>query len=418
MKHRTLLFLLILTAPFVQGEGPIEAIRVEIGSHPTAKFDPHEALGAGLDGHWQGETGSGLKFSKWKSSNRYQAGKISALDRGDDTSAGYDSGSSTLAFYTSANGTTGGTTPVERMSISNNGQVHVGPVPANIAEYQYGASWTFKKYLTVSGNNTTDGATTTGVLGLTNNRATASAGDTTGSILFASLNNGGTGSAGPNSRIVGKIESALLGTGVVTGGFAGRMDFYVKDDNSLTMTSPLSLVGNQAFLAIAKVTNALLDSTGATGAANTILTKQADGTQQWKNTAALDSVTFGATGNAGIAVIDERTVYGASGLPDDMTLPRVRFGFNRTDSLGLNIPGTGSYAGIMHMRPFGGGSDWTGGSMHDLAFKSGGSIWHRIGMTGIWGPWQQLVDTTGSALLIDSSGATGTVDQHLIKSVN
>jgi hypothetical protein len=47
----------MLMAAFVQGAGAFEAIRVEIGCYPTAKFDPHEALGAGLDGHWQGETG-------------------------------------------------------------------------------------------------------------------------------------------------------------------------------------------------------------------------------------------------------------------------------------------------------------------------------------------------------------------------
>ena len=77
MKHRTLLFLLILTAPFVQGEGPIEAIRVEIGSHPTAKFDPHEALGAGLDGHWQGETGPMLSPQSVKKMLRAGLGPVS-----------------------------------------------------------------------------------------------------------------------------------------------------------------------------------------------------------------------------------------------------------------------------------------------------------------------------------------------------
>ncbi|MFZ4387917.1 MAG: hypothetical protein ACOYOI_07120 [Chthoniobacterales bacterium] len=77
MKHRHRLFLLMLTAPFVQGEGAIEAIRLEIGSYPTAKFDPHEALGAGLDGHWQGETGPMLSPQSVKKMLRAGLGPVS-----------------------------------------------------------------------------------------------------------------------------------------------------------------------------------------------------------------------------------------------------------------------------------------------------------------------------------------------------
>ena len=56
MKHRLLLFLLILTAPLVQGEGATEAVRVDIGNRPVGSFDPRQAMGGGIDGHWQGET--------------------------------------------------------------------------------------------------------------------------------------------------------------------------------------------------------------------------------------------------------------------------------------------------------------------------------------------------------------------------
>jgi len=59
MNRRYLLPILLLAAPLaptLHAATTLPAVRLELGSHPRGSFDPREALGGGLDGHWQGET--------------------------------------------------------------------------------------------------------------------------------------------------------------------------------------------------------------------------------------------------------------------------------------------------------------------------------------------------------------------------
>lgn len=57
MRLESLLAIVFLLCGYLQAaEKGAPAVRLEIGKHPTARFDPSEALGGGLDGHWQGET--------------------------------------------------------------------------------------------------------------------------------------------------------------------------------------------------------------------------------------------------------------------------------------------------------------------------------------------------------------------------
>lgn len=57
MKAWHLLLALLLMKPLAHGERELSPIRVEIGSQPVRSFDPRHALGGGIDGHLQGETG-------------------------------------------------------------------------------------------------------------------------------------------------------------------------------------------------------------------------------------------------------------------------------------------------------------------------------------------------------------------------
>lgn len=50
------LFLLTAVFPSLHAEVAPPGIRLEIGSHPTGRFDPRHALGGGLDGHSRGDT--------------------------------------------------------------------------------------------------------------------------------------------------------------------------------------------------------------------------------------------------------------------------------------------------------------------------------------------------------------------------
>jgi ethanolamine utilization microcompartment shell protein EutS len=76
----------------------------------------------------------------------------------------------------------------------------------------------------------------------------------------------------------------------------------------------------------------------------------------------------------------------------------------------IGISGEGTYSGILTYRPWGSGTDWTGGGVHQLAFGSSGNIWHRYSQTtGSWGSWSRLLDTanvvkTSSVLQIDGTG--------------
>lgn len=65
---------------------------------------------------------------------------------------------------------------------------------------------------------------------------------------------------------------------------------------------------------------------------------------------------------------------------------RFEFKSNSTDS--LNDGGT--YHGILHFKPYGSTSDFSGGPTHQLAFTVNGNLWLRSGSNSTWSNWKKI----------------------------
>ena len=65
---------------------------------------------------------------------------------------------------------------------------------------------------------------------------------------------------------------------------------------------------------------------------------------------------------------------------------RFEFKSNSTDS--LNDGGT--YHGILHFKPYGSTSDFSGGPAHQLAFTVNGNLWLRSGSNSTWSNWKKI----------------------------
>lgn len=91
-----------------------------------------------------------------------------------------------------------------------------------------------------------------------------------------------------------------------------------------------------------------------------------------------------SSGQNGFAVFDTRsTVY----APQDKNMGVYGdFKLNTTD--GLSDGGT--YNGVITFRQYGIGTDFTGGSSHELGFTDSNNIWIRKGSYTTWGSWIEL----------------------------
>lgn len=69
----------------------------------------------------------------------------------------------------------------------------------------------------------------------------------------------------------------------------------------------------------------------------------------------------------------------------------VYFDFKNASIEGLG--GEGTYIGSMLFRPYGGGTDFSGGGAHQLGFSSRGDIFHRIGSGETWNDWNKFWDS-------------------------
>lgn len=56
-----------------------------------------------------------------------------------------------------------------------------------------------------------------------------------------------------------------------------------------------------------------------------------------------------------------------------------------------------SYSGVMTVRPYAGGGDWSGGPAHQLAFNGDGALYHRTGDSS-WGSWERIWTSNNSNL--------------------
>lgn len=131
-----------------------------------------------------------------------------------------------------------------------------------------------------------------------------------------------------------------------------------------------------------------------------------------------------ATGRwqGGLACLDERnTNYTPYDLGIGLELHMIN---NNTN----NLKDGGSYNGVFSFRPWGSGSDWTGGKAHQLSFTDNENIWHRTSSgDDSWGTWKKLAYTTDipsslknpHALTISLNGISqGPYDGGAVKNIN
>lgn len=84
---------------------------------------------------------------------------------------------------------------------------------------------------------------------------------------------------------------------------------------------------------------------------------------------------------------------------------RFEFKYNSTDGLSNG----GTYHGILHFKPYGGTTDFSGGQTHQLGFTDGGNLYMRTSTSSsAWGSWKLiLTQTTADGRYVTSLGTNG-----------
>lgn len=84
---------------------------------------------------------------------------------------------------------------------------------------------------------------------------------------------------------------------------------------------------------------------------------------------------------------------------------RFEFKYNSTDGLSNG----GTYHGILHFKPYGGTTDFSGGQAHQLGFTDGGNLYMRTSTSSsAWGSWKLiLTQTTADGRYVTSLGTNG-----------
>lgn len=85
----------------------------------------------------------------------------------------------------------------------------------------------------------------------------------------------------------------------------------------------------------------------------------------------------------------------------------ARFEFKDNSTDGLSNGGT--YHGILHFKPYGGTTDFSGGQTHQLGFTDGGNLYMRTSTSSsAWGSWKLiLTQTTADRRYVTSLGTNG-----------
>lgn len=85
----------------------------------------------------------------------------------------------------------------------------------------------------------------------------------------------------------------------------------------------------------------------------------------------------------------------------------ARFEFKQNSTDGLSNGGT--YHGILHFKPYGGTTDFSGGQTHQLGFTDGGNLYMRTSTSSsAWGSWKLiLTQTTADGRYVTSLGTNG-----------
>lgn len=84
---------------------------------------------------------------------------------------------------------------------------------------------------------------------------------------------------------------------------------------------------------------------------------------------------------------------------------RFEFKYNGTDGLSNG----GTYHGILHFKPYGGTTNFSGGQTHQLGFTDGGNLYMRTSTSSsAWGSWKLiLTQTTADGRYVTSLGTNG-----------
>ena len=84
---------------------------------------------------------------------------------------------------------------------------------------------------------------------------------------------------------------------------------------------------------------------------------------------------------------------------------RFEFKYNNIDGLSDG----GLFHGILHFKPYGGVTDFTGGQTHQLGFTDGGNLYMRTSTSpSAWGSWKLiLTQTTADGMYVTSLGTNG-----------
>lgn len=104
----------------------------------------------------------------------------------------------------------------------------------------------------------------------------------------------------------------------------------------------------------------------------------------------------GASGSWGISVTGSSTSINtvdtrAVTTTPDMTTRGLALEFKNNSAEGLSDGGT--YFAEMTLRPWGVGTDWSGGAAHQIGFTSNGNLWRRFGTGTSWSTWHQIWDS-------------------------
>lgn len=102
------------------------------------------------------------------------------------------------------------------------------------------------------------------------------------------------------------------------------------------------------------------------------------------------SVNYANTANAALYLASQDTRSNASTPQVNDAGNGIRFDFKNNTINGLNDGGL--YNGVMYFRPYGAGTDFSGGPSHEVGFTSNGNLFHRYGNATGWNGWKKIWD--------------------------
>ena len=121
-------------------------------------------------------------------------------------------------------------------------------------------------------------------------------------------------------------------------------------------------------------------------------------------------ITTGEFNYARVRQMESKDTRSTNLNPENYT-PSVQADFKQNSADGLTDGGT--YHGVITFRPYGTGTDLSGGPVHQLAFTQNGNLWQRVSTgTTSWGPWTEIqngINSTTCTYGIASIGTDGTV---------